>query len=139
MIPTVDEFERRLNGFDPEKEDFVLQIDDLVASLSQDIAASVYEPIFHFFENHPKADCGAPGTLVHHVEEYYPNYVASLRDSVRRAPSYNGVLMINRILNSNISDEERTEYLNTLRSVVSKGTAPEEVRSMTKRFLDRQA
>jgi hypothetical protein len=139
MISTVEEFERGLDALDPERDDFVLQADELVAGLAPEIAPSVYEPILRFFESHPKAACGAPGTLVHHLEDYYPKYVVSLRESVHRAPSYNGVLMINRILNSSVSREERTEYLGILRSVVSNGTAPGEVRNMAKRFLDRQA
>jgi hypothetical protein len=139
MISTVEEFERRLGPLDPEQVDFVLRADELVSALSQDLAPLVYDPILRYFEAHPKADCGAPGPLIHHVEDYYPNYVTALRESVSRAPSYNGVLMINRILNSKISNEARADYLEVLRSVVSNGTAPDNVRSMTRRFLDRQA
>jgi hypothetical protein len=139
MIATLGEFEQRISALDPEQVDFVLRADDLVAALSQEIAPLVYEPILRFFEAHPRADCGAPGTFVHHVEDYYPNYVVALRQSVSRAPSYNGVLMLNRILNSKISDAERVEYLAILRSVISNASAPDTVRSMAKRFLDRQA
>ena len=98
MIETIDEFERRLNALNPEDDAFVIDIDELIEDLAPSLNNKVYEPIFHFFEIHPEADCGAPGTLVHHVEDYYPNYVDSLIESVHRRTSYNGVLMINRIL-----------------------------------------
>lgn len=137
MIPTVEEFERRLRALDPQDDAFVLQVDELIAELPPEIVDSVYKPILRFFESHPGAICGAPGTLVHHVEDYYPNYVNLLRESVCRAPSYNGVLMINRILNSNISKAERQEYLAILRSAANNATAPEQVRSIARRFFDR--
>jgi hypothetical protein len=139
VISTVAQFEEKLKSLDPAEVDFVLRVDEFVGDLSLQIAPMVYEPIFRFFEAHPSADCGAPGTLVHHVEDYFPNYVTALRQSVARTPSYNGVLMINRILNSKLSDEERTENLAVLRSAVDHDSAPETVRAMARRFLARHA
>lgn len=138
MIATLEEFDQRINALDPEQDDFVHRADALVVALSPELAPLVYEPIFRFFEAHPTAVCGAPGTFVHHVEDYYPNYVIALRQSVNRAPSYNGVLMINRILNSKISDAERLDYTSILRSVISNASAPDIVRRMAERFLVRQ-
>jgi hypothetical protein len=138
MISTIEEFEQKLRGLDPDEVDFVLSVDALVEELSPAIAPLVYEPILRFFEAHPEADCGAPGTLLHHVEAFYPNYALALRRSVRRVPSYNGVLMINRILNSKLSESERAEYLAILRSVIGDASAPATVRDMAERFLARQ-
>ena len=138
MIATVDEFERRLVQLDPERFDFVLRADELIAALSPEIAPQVYAAILRFFEAHPEARCGAPGTLVHHIENYYPNYVATLRESVTRAPSYNGVLMINRILNSSISEADRHEYVSILRSVALGDSAPETIQNLAIGFLNRQ-
>jgi hypothetical protein len=127
-----------LPDLDPSNDDFVLQTDELVANLAENIQDAIYDAILRFFERHPEADCGAPGTLVHHIESYYPNYVRSLRESVRRAPSYNGVLLINRILNSNISESDRQEYLTLLRSVMNEERTPDTVRDMAGRYLHRQ-
>jgi hypothetical protein len=137
MITTVEEFEHRLKPLDPEQVDFVVRADELVEALTQELAPLVYEAVFRFFEAHPAADCGAPGTLVHHVEDYYPNYVLALRQSVGRTPSYNGVLMINRILNSKLSDQEQAEYLAVLKSVITNASAPDTVRAMAKGFVAR--
>jgi hypothetical protein len=137
MIATIEQFEQKLKTLDPGEVDFVARVDDLVGDLSHEVAPLVYEPILRFFEAHPGADCGAPGTLVHHVEAYYPNYVLALRQSVSRVPSYNGVLMINRILNSKLSEEERAEYVAVLRSAVSDASASDTVRGMAKRCLAR--
>lgn len=137
MIATIEELERRLKQLDPESVDVVVRMDELVDALEQGIAPLVYEAVFRFFEAYPAADCGAPGAFVHHIENYYPNYVSALRQSVNRCPSYNGVLMINRILNSETSLEERAEYLKVLKSAVNSASAPDEVRSMAERFLVR--
>jgi hypothetical protein len=139
MIGTAKEFEERLSQLDPRKADFALSVDELIGALTQETAPFVYESIFRFFEAHPAADCGAPGALVHCVEHHYPNYVPALLQSVIGTPSYNGVLMINRILNSKLSDEERSQHVAALISVTQNASAPETVRAMAKRFLARHA
>src|SRR5688572_2445555 len=102
VIESMDEFERHLSQLDPEHVAFVLRVDELIVQLSPSLKAYAYQPIFRFFEAHPGAHCGAPGTLVHHVEAYYPNYVTALVESVRRISTYNTVLMVHRILNSEL-------------------------------------
>lgn len=138
MITSTDDFRERLKRLDPYADDFVIQTDELVEGLSPEIANAVFPAVFEFFEAAPDADCGAPGTLVHLVEHYYPNYLAALKDSVRRRPSYNGVLMINRILNSDLDRAERFELMEILRATVTDQDAPEEVIEMTERFIARR-
>lgn len=138
MIETASEFRHRLMQLDPLADEFVVDADELLEDLSPEIADAVYPVIFEFFEATPEADCGAPGSLVHHVEHFYPNYLAELKDSVRRAPSYNGVLMINRILNSDLSSPERNELMEILAAISAKADAPEEVARMAERFIGRR-
>jgi hypothetical protein len=135
MIETADEFENRLLLLDPEEDAFVIHADELIEDLSPSINDKVYEPIFRFFELHPLADCGAPGTLVHHVEDYYPNYVEALIDSVHRKTSYNGVLMIHRILNSDVDDELRRRLFDAVLRASNDATAAPHVREMAVRFV----
>ena len=125
-------------GLDPYADEFVIQADELVEHLSPEIADSIYPAVFEFFEATPDADCGAPGTLVHHVEEFYPHYLPALKQSVRRKPSYNGVLMINRILNSDMDETERSELMQILRATVVESSAPDEVIEMVERFIRRR-
>ncbi|RYD83679.1 MAG: hypothetical protein EOP84_07530 [Verrucomicrobiaceae bacterium] len=138
MITSADEFRDRLMRLDPYADEFVIHADELVAQLAPEIADSVFPAVFEFFEAAPDADCGAPGVLVHHIERYYPNYVSGLRESVRRRPSYNGVLMINRILNSDLDETSRTELMEILRAVVANHSAPDEVIEMTVGFIERR-
>lgn len=134
MITGVDDFRNQLMRLDPYADEFVIDADELVEALSPEIADSVFE----FFEAAPDADCGAPGTLVHHVEQYYPNYLPGLKESARRKPSYNGVLMINRILNSDLSKAERAELMEILQAVVADQSAPDEVIEMAEGFVKRR-
>ena len=138
MINTIEQFEERLVNLNPAANDFVLHADELIEALSPEIADSVYLPILRFFEANPEADCGAPGALVHHVESYFPNYVVALKDSVRRTPSYNGVLMINRILNSNLTATDRAEYMGLLNAVLTHRSATPQIIEMTRRFIKRR-
>lgn len=123
---------------DPYADDFVIHADELVEQLDPEIADSVYPSVFEFFETAPDADCGAPGTLVHHVEHFYPNYLSALKESVMRKPSYNGVLMINRILNSELAETDRGELMKILRAVVADRSAPDEVIDMVEGFIERR-
>jgi hypothetical protein len=140
MIATVEEFETRLNRLDPDDSAFVLRIDELIGDVAPSIADKVYLAILQFFETHPNADCGAPGTLVHHIEEFYPNYVESLIESVNRRPSYNGALMVNRILNSAIDPKLRSRLLAALVGII-KGheQLAAHVLEMVRDFIERQS
>ena len=97
MIDSVADFSDQLSRLDPDDDAFVLHVDHLVNQTSPATLEVAYPAIFRFFEAHPEHDCGMPGTLVHMMEDYYPNYVDSLMESVERTPSTNTVLMVNRI------------------------------------------
>ncbi len=135
MIDTIEEFERLLNELNPDDDAFVLQTDKLICELEPLLNDKVYPAIFRFFESHADADCGAPGTLVHFVEHYYPNYVEALLDSVRRTTSYNGVLMVHRILNSKIDDDLRRQLLSVLTLAADDVRASKQVREMAAEFV----
>lgn len=137
MIETIDEFENRLRLLDPDDVGFPIHVDELIEDVSASISDKVHEPIFRFFESHPNADCGAPGTLVHLVEHYYPNYVDALIDSVGRKTTYNGVLMIHRILNSNLDHELRRRLFAALMRASTDAAASLHVREMAIKFVKR--
>jgi hypothetical protein len=137
MIRSIADFERRLNELDPRDVAFVVHVDQLMVELSPSLNAAVYDAIFRFFERHTDADCGAPGTLVHHVERYYPNYVDALLESVARKSSFNGVLMINRILNSEIDSDLRARLFSALVRVSEGDNTSAIIREMAAGFVER--
>ncbi len=130
----VETFESILMTFDPQDDDFLLRVDDLVEEFSEDFEPLI-PSIFKFFERNPMDDCGAPGTLVHLIEEFYPNYVPALLESLRRRPSYHTILMLNRILNSEISSEQRTEFTGILNHIKNNEFVESELREEAADFL----
>ncbi|VVE53205.1 hypothetical protein PAQ31011_04851 [Pandoraea aquatica] len=119
-MDAIRNFEIRLLELNPREDSFVLEVDKLVESVPLSCQASLIPSIFRFFEKYPLEDCGAPGTLVHLTEHFYPGYKGVLLESLARAPSFNALLMVNRVLNSSLSAQEREEYFSALRAVAER-------------------
>jgi hypothetical protein len=121
MIESIDEFERQLNALDPDPDEvaFVADTNLLLEQLSPILHPYVFDTILRFFESHSDSALGAPGPLVHHIEQFFPNYVDSLIGSVARKPSYCGVWMINRILNSDVDFDLRQRLMAALVAAAS--------------------
>jgi hypothetical protein len=132
---TASEFESRLLALDPQAVDFEVQADELLTQANLLESNDLLISIFKFFEAHPSEDAGAPGSLVHFVEHYYPSYKATLLTSLSTCPSTGVVLMTNRILNSELSPSERLEYLSALERVMADPLAIPAVRDRAQHFL----
>lgn len=139
MIDSVEIFSERLNQLDPDDVAFVLHVDSLVEQTSLTTLEVVYPVVFRYFEAHPENDCGMPGTLVHLLETYYPNYVEALIESIQRTPSANTVLMANRILNADADNALRCRLTECLRDASIDQKASPPVREAALRYLNRHA
>jgi hypothetical protein len=93
--------------------------------------------LFSVMERLPDADLGSPGPLVHTLERLY-GYEGELERSVRRQPSLLSVWMVNRILNTNLSDVARRSYIALLNEALAHPNAPETVREDVRSFIERQ-
>ncbi|ULU24453.1 hypothetical protein [Dyella terrae] len=100
------EFGVALQLLDPDLDDFDASVDGLIGRLDTSDVHGCIDRVFEFFEAHPVADLGVPGSLVHFVEQFYPEYKARLLFSLRRAPSLRGVWMANRILNGGLGNAD---------------------------------
>lgn len=144
LLPTytmnsLREFEHQLFRLDPAATDFLLRVDELVEAVPEsDRNEGLIEPIFAFFEAHPLDDMGEPGTLVHLTEGFYPSYTERLLDSLRTQPSYNAILMANRILNGRLSDQERSKYMSALVETAKTPDLPRALQDLVHRFLERR-
>ncbi len=108
-----------LAKLDPEAS-FSLSADlyDLLELIDNEADISpAYTAIFDFIERHPDADMGNPGPLVHRLEREYPRYLPKLLDSLQSKPTDLILVMLNRVLNTTLSDQARTAYLAALKSV----------------------
>lgn len=137
MIESVADFSDRLNRLDPNDDAFVLRVDDLVEQTSPTTLEIAYLAIFQFFEAYPENDCGMPGTLVHVMEDYYPNYVDDLMNSIRRTPSTNTVLMVNRILNSDVDGDLRSRLIECLRDASVHECSSPIIKEQAQGYLER--
>ena len=97
-------------SLDPEAVEFPLWIDALIIAVPESLQSQLIPSMFKYAEVNPDFSKGAPGTMVHFIEAYYPTYKNVLLESLVRNPSQMGVLMVNRILNSKLESEERAEY-----------------------------
>ncbi len=93
--------------------------------------------LFGVMERLPDADLGSPGPLVHTLERLH-GYEDELVRSVRRQPSLLSVWMVNRILNTNLSEDARQSYIALLDEALAHPNAPETVREDARRFIEFQ-
>jgi hypothetical protein len=137
-MSTPQQFETELMRLDPDDSLYMPKVMDLVKSVSESQYAALVEPIFKFFEANPLADTGAPGTLVHLVERFYPSYKGRLLASLPQRPSCTGVDMVNRILNSTLPEAERAEYMVALEEVSNQDGLPKMIRGLAAQYIERR-
>ncbi len=111
------------------------ELTDAVAKLS--LPERAIPEMFAVMERLSQADLGSPGPLVHTLEKL-KGYKDELLKSVRRRPTVLAVWMINRILNTDLPDEVRREYMTLLRNAEVHPEATKEVREDAHHFLERQ-
>ena len=102
-----------------ECDDFVIdKLYDLVDLIeNQTDISGAYDSIFKFMEDNPISDIRSPGPLVHLLEEHFPSYVPKLINSINKAPSTTTISMLHRILNSDVTEPERSQYIDLLSRV----------------------
>ena len=90
--------------------------------------------MFALMERLPESDLGSPGPLVHTLETF-PRYEDELLKSVRRRPTVLSVWMINRILNTDLAGDVRSDLLAVLREAEVHPEATSEVREQARDFI----
>lgn len=91
--------------------------------------------MFNLLERFPETELGSPGPLVHELEAI-AGYQSSLRESLHRQPANLTVWMVNRILNSELSDTEHAAWLAELKGVLSHERAAQSTRESARDFLE---
>jgi hypothetical protein len=100
-------------------------------------AQAAIPELFDVMERLPDSELGSPGSLVHTLEKL-PGYEQELVRSVRRRPAILSVWMINRILNTELSADQRKMYMELLNEAASHSNAPETVRDDARSFIEFQ-
>ncbi|MEI6322520.1 MAG: hypothetical protein WCP60_05390 [bacterium] len=95
--------------------------------------------MFAVIERLSESDMGAPGPLVHALEEMSgKGYEQELVRSIQRQPTSNSVGMVNSILNAGLSSESRNSYMNLLRDVVRNPDSSEDARNRAEHYIEYQ-
>lgn len=125
-----------LDQLDPQSDDFregLRVVMNAVGLLPK--AERPYAGIFQFMEEHPDADFGSPGPIVHTMEKL-GGYEDALVQSLGRKPIPLTVWMVNRILNDDLAPSERERWLDVLRGVAENPNASDEARAEAMDFLE---
>jgi hypothetical protein len=141
MSTEVEKFIRSLRELAIPEDEFMLE--GLLYQLTEPLeAVGDIDPaiphIFRFFERYPDAEHGSPGALVHFLERFPKRYESELIASLKRAPAPHPVWMVNRILNSNLSEKQRNEWMEVLRSVETNPNSSEMAVIQAESFLKHQ-
>ena len=119
MSHPVDELIQRLDSFVPCDNDvdsvnILYEITDNFDGI--EAPEKAVPRMFALLEKFPDAELGTPGPLVHCIESV-DGYESQLIESIHRRPTYLTVWMVNRRLNSTLTEEERTTFLEILNAV----------------------
>jgi hypothetical protein len=131
----------QLTSFVPEDEvDNVArlyEILDRLQPLAPELRTPAVPAMLSVIERYPDAELGSPGPLVHELESI-PGYESFLMDSVLRQPADLNVWMVNRILNSEVSQDLRLGWLSVMHQVLKHARASKEVQQTVADFLEHQ-
>ena len=142
MAESVEELTAELNAFEPSDDvtdnDEKLQIWvdrwDVAPDKEQALPA-----MFGLFERYPEAmvlgDHGEAGPIVHAIEGV-TGYEQTLAESLERMPSYYGVWMVKRLLDSNPTQDVRDWWTALLRKIAQDENASPVVRGYAQEILD---
>lgn len=101
-----------------------------------DVDGESLEALLRLFEDHPEADFGMPGPIVHFLERFYKRgYEPELLKSIERTPVPHTLWMLNRIINGS-DGATKAMYLTELQQVLNRPDVEQQTRQTAKEFLD---
>ncbi len=78
-------------------------------------------PVLRFMEDHPNLDYGAPGPLVHFVEQFHQRgYEEILVESIERRPTPHTLWLLRRVINGTGEGARRCLFVELLERVTSR-------------------
>ncbi len=88
-------------------------------------------------ERFPDAELGNPGPIVHELEAI-AGYESQLLESLHRQPTFLTVWMVNRILNSDLTEHEKAIWLAELKAAGQHPKSSESTKECAEEFLEHQ-
>ncbi len=94
------------------------------------------DALINIFERNSEAEFGAPGSIVHTLEDFPGTYEKYLFESLERKPAYMTLIMFERIINEEKNNEQKKKYLNTMKSYINHPYASQLVKEQAKSYYD---
>lgn len=137
MARSIDKIIADLNDYVPSYDWLIL------GELTREVletgeAEKAVDAMFSIIEKYPDEDLGNPGPLVHTLEKCQ-GYESHLIASVQRQPTRYNVMMVNRILNDDISLNYRKSLLALLACVLNHPRADESAKESALNFIEWQS
>ncbi len=95
--------------------------------------------LFRLFERFPNEDGNGIFWTVLHGLEKLPGYEPYLKESIKRVPMEFNLLMVNRLLNSPLSNVQRQEWLASLREVENNPQSSDAAKEQARHFIEYQS
>lgn len=127
----LDEIEQLVGSYD-----FEYEMEEIMNRIEAEGAGfEIVEKLLGIMERHPLDDFGMPGAMVHFIENYHPEYIPILINSIKRSPALHTVWMLNRCINGS---ENKEEYINLLKQVADDEKLDKAIRESAQEFVDYQ-
>ena len=132
MIDTMLERLESLIGSD----DFEFESVEIIEKLKAEGAGlESVGKLFEIIERHPLDDFGIPGEVAYFIEDFYPDYLPIMIDSINRTPTLHTVWMLNRCINAS---DNKDKLLSILKRVADDTTVESEIRDSAASFFEYQ-
>lgn len=129
---------RKIEGYTPQGEDWY-ELEDILEELYASQKPELgLDSMISIFEKYPNEDNDALWGMLHGIEDI-ENYEMKIIESVKRKPSFFGVLMINRMLNARAYHIKNIDLINILRLSTVHPAATDYVKEQAKRFFERHS
>ncbi|HBI85207.1 MAG TPA: hypothetical protein DDX71_02805 [Ruminococcus sp.] len=117
-------------------DDFEYESAAIIGKLKEEGAGlETVGKLFGIIERHPLDDFGNPGEIAYFIEDFYPDYLPALIDSVNRTPALHTLWMLNRCVNA---AEHKEELLSILKKTADDAALEREIRDSAASFYDYQ-
>jgi len=129
-----------LSWFDsPEDEAQLQRLDELIQGFSDvQPTRQDFEELLSVFERFPDHDGFGVFWSIVHCMEHFQGYEPALLESVRRTPGEFNLMMINRMLNTDITAVGNNSLLELLQTVAASAKASEQAREIASNFIAHQ-
>jgi hypothetical protein len=134
MGSNIEDIIKEIESFIPNNDEWYDLEDILEELFSSNNPQLGLNAMISIYEKYPNEDNDVLWGMLHGIEDIQ-GYELKIIESIKRKPSFFGVLMINRMLNLGITSIQNINLIDILDIAVNSPNATEYVKEQAKRFL----